>query len=66
MTPKEFEKHIAKMKQRIHEACIYDMPDRVGSRLVEMFKTNFQTQSFFDKKWKDVKRRLDPKRYVSY
>lgn len=64
MDIKEFEKHLAKMRLNIESSVSKKLPVIVGARLVEMFKANFQTQSFFDKRWPDVKRRLDPKRYA--
>lgn len=64
MTPKEFEKHLARCKMQISRMMRSDgLPYMVGSRLVDMMKTNFQTQSFFGRKWKDVKRRTHPTKW---
>jgi hypothetical protein len=65
MTTKEFERELAvfmlKCKQFAKEA-----KGIAGVIAVELFKDNFQTESFFGRKWKEVQRRIPGTRAYKY
>lgn len=54
------DKYFSSMSVRVREAIEHDIPKKVGNRLVAAFKRNFQTESFFGKRWQDVQRRTHP------
>jgi phage gpG-like protein len=57
MTPKEFQNHIKKLENDFHVFFYKDGPAIAANKAVSLFKQNFQTESFFGEKWKEVKRR---------
>ncbi len=46
-----------KLRKFIH----HDLPIKIGKQAVDLFKENFQKEGFFGDKWKEVKRRSDPR-----
>lgn len=58
MDGKDFEQYLAKLRIDIERTLNDDVPLKVGNKVAELFKKNFQTESFFGKKWKQVQRRI--------
>ena len=58
MDGKDFEKYLAKLRIDIERTLNDDVPLKVGNKVAKLVKKNFQTQSFFGKKWKEVQRRI--------
>ena len=58
MTFDEFNKYLKNMTKEVQDAIRKDLPKIIGNKAVHLFKHNFQTESFFGKKWREVKRRL--------
>jgi phage gpG-like protein len=61
MNHKQFSIMLSKKGQQIEEFINHDLPIIIGKNAVDLFKQNFQNESFFGNKWKDVKRRLNPR-----
>jgi phage gpG-like protein len=59
MTTKEFNDRLTKMEREYEDFFTTVAPPLVGNIAVELFKENFQTESFFGEKWREVKRRQD-------
>ncbi|MBQ0112998.1 MAG: phage virion morphogenesis protein [Bacteroidales bacterium] len=57
----KFSKGMAKFSIDMKKAYDKDLPRIIGNKAVMMFKQNFQEEGFFGQKWKEVKRRQDPK-----
>lgn len=57
----EFSKGMAKFSIDMKKAYDKDLPRIIGNKAVMMFKQNFQKEGFFSTKWKEVKRRQNPK-----
>ena len=58
MDGKDFEQYLAKLRIDIERTLNDGVPLKVGNAVAELFKKNFQTESFFGKKWKQVQRRI--------
>ena len=58
MDGKDFEQYLAKLRIDIERTLNDDVPLKVGNAVTKLFKKNFQTESFFGKKWKQVQRRI--------
>ena len=54
-------KYFARLPLRIARALQKDIPRKVANKVAAAFRRNFQTESFFGKAWKDVKRRTEPR-----
>lgn len=52
---------MATFQMSVNSAIVKDLPKLIGNKAVMMFKQNFQEEGFFGQKWKEVKRRQDPK-----
>ena len=60
MTLDEMKHRLAKATIDVRRAIDNDLPKIIGNRAVKMYKQNFQTESFFGQRWRDVKRRTNP------
>lgn len=54
-------KYFAQLPLRLARALNQDIPRKVANKVASAFRQNFQTESFFGKPWKDVKRRTEPR-----
>jgi phage gpG-like protein len=63
MTPEEFKKRLSDMKKGFKEFYDAAGPAIAGNTAVRLFKENFQTESFFGRKWQDVKRRQNDRNF---
>ena len=61
MTLQDFSHHLRGLEARIRQLLERDLPDKAGNLALSRFKENFQNEGFFGRKWKEVKRRLNPK-----
>jgi len=61
MNPKQFSIMLTKKGQQIEEFINRNLPITIGKNAVDLFKNNFEEEGFFGEKWKEVKRRLDPR-----
>lgn len=61
MTPQEFERSINRASSELQGETMRKLAKVIGNRAVQLFKQNFLNEGFFGKKWKEVKRRLNPK-----
>jgi phage gpG-like protein len=57
MTPKEFEKTLSRWQTNLQQAIDRRIPHECGMRAIELFRENFNSESFFGKKWQ--RRRQD-------
>ena len=62
MDMKDFGKYFANCRVELQRTIGNDIPKIVANKGLLLFKKNFQTESFFGQKWKDVKRRTNPRR----
>ena len=62
MPIEEFNKYFANCRVELQRAIGNDIPKIVANKGLLLFKKNFQTESFFGQKWKDVKRRTNPRK----
>lgn len=60
MNVDELHKYFATMQIQMDDFKKSKVQHLIGNKAVELFKENFQTESFFGKKWKEVKRRQPP------
>lgn len=58
MKPEEFKREIARIRQKVPEFISMYGPKIAGTIAVSEFKHNFQTESFGEKKWQEVQRRM--------
>jgi phage gpG-like protein len=61
MTPKEFEKRLAKMALDVKRAIDRDLPKVIANEAKQLFRENFEKEGFFGEKWKEVERRKTKK-----
>jgi phage gpG-like protein len=59
MTQKEFKQRMHNMESEFKAFFDAYGPTIAGNVAVRLFKENFQTESFFGEKWREVKRRQD-------
>jgi len=65
MSPEQFQKHLKEKEQQLKKAMEETIPRKVANKAVLHFKKSFQDEGFTDaglQKWKEVKRRENPKR----
>ncbi|GHV66955.1 hypothetical protein FACS1894199_11440 [Bacteroidia bacterium] len=63
MTPQEFQTQLNRLSAEFKDFFDTVGPRVIGKVAVGMFKQNFMDEGFFGDKWKDVKRRSDPKNF---
>lgn len=56
MTPEQFNKYLANFQINVKNAK-GDLPRIAANEAARLFRKNFQDESFFGKRWEDVKRR---------
>lgn len=61
MTPQEFERSLNRASSELQGETMRKLAKVIGNRAVQLFKQNFLDEGFFGRKWKEVKRRLNPK-----
>lgn len=61
MTLQDFSHHLKGLEAKIRQLLERDLPEKAGNLALRRFKENFQNEGFFGRKWKEVKRRLNPK-----
>jgi phage gpG-like protein len=61
MTPKQFQQELNRLETEFKNFFEHAAPTIAGNVAVSLFKENFQNESFFGEKWKEVKRRNAPK-----
>lgn len=66
MTLDEMKHRLAKATIDVRRAIDNDLPKIIGNRAVKMYKQNFQTESFFGQRWRDVKRRTNPPKHSKH
>lgn len=58
MEIQDFSRHLDGLGKELRRQLERDLPEKIGNLAVRLFKRNFQEESFFGRKWKEVKRRL--------
>ena len=58
MEIQDFSHHLEGIEAAIKRQLERDLPKKLGSLAVRMFKENFQKESFFGRAWQEVKRRI--------
>lgn len=58
MQIQDFSHHLQHLQDNLKRQLEHDLPRKLGSIAVRLFKENFQKESFFGRAWKEVKRRL--------
>ena len=58
MQIQDFSHHLQHLQDNLKRQLEHDLPRKLGSIAVRVFKENFQHESFFGRAWKEVKRRL--------
>lgn len=58
MQIQDFSHHLEGIEQAIQQQLSKDLPKKLGNIAVRMFKDNFQSESFFGRKWQEVQRRI--------
>ena len=61
MTLQDFSHYLQGLEARVRRQMEHDLPLKAGNLALRRFKENFQKEGFFSKRWKEVKRRQDPK-----
>ena len=61
MTLQDFSHHLQGLEAKIRQQLERDLPLKAGNLALRRFKENFQKEGFFGRRWKEVKRRLNPK-----
>ena len=61
MTLQDFSHYLKDLEQHIRHQMEHDLPLKAGNLALRRFKENFQKEGFFSKRWKEVKRRQNPK-----
>lgn len=61
MTLQDFSHHLKGLEAKIRQQLEHDLPRKAGNLALRRFKENFQKEGFFGKRWKEVKRRQNPK-----
>lgn len=61
MDIQDFSHHLRHLEDSLKRQLQHDLPSKLGNIAVSLFKENFQSESFFGRAWKEVKRRLNPK-----
>ncbi len=57
----KFVKDITDKQKQLQLFINNDLPIIIGKKGVDLFRQNFENEGFFLEKWKEVKRRLDPR-----
>lgn len=61
MTLQDFSRHLQGLEAKIRRQMEHDLPLKAGNLALRRFKENFQKEGFFGRRWKEVKRRQNPK-----
>ncbi|MDR2964017.1 MAG: phage virion morphogenesis protein [Bacteroidales bacterium] len=63
MTPEQFQIQLKNLSKRVQTFLKDDAPQYAANSAIEHFKDNFMKEGFFGTRWKNVKRREDPKNF---